>query len=124
MRRGAERAGGVVDGGARRRVDPGLGSLSGRVRHHRGQDRDRARQGLDPGTIVVRRGVIEAVGLTKDVTVPYDAETIDGKGLVVYPGFIDLYSTAGQRAGVGAVGDRQGPAGRPGRGAPVVDSAG
>jgi imidazolonepropionase-like amidohydrolase len=54
---------------------------------------------LDPGTIVVRRGVIEAVGLAKDVTVPYDAETIDGKGLVVYPGFIDLYSTAGQRAG-------------------------
>ena len=55
---------------------------------------------LDPATIVVRRGVIETVGLTKDVSVPYDAETIDGKGLVVYPGFIDLYSTAGQRAGV------------------------
>ena len=55
---------------------------------------------FDPGTVVVRRGVIEAVGLAKDVTVPYDAETIDGKGLVVYPGFIDLYSTAGQRAGV------------------------
>ena len=55
---------------------------------------------FDPGTIVVRRGVIEAVGLAKDVTVPYDAETIDGKGLVVYPGFIDLYTTIGQRAGV------------------------
>jgi imidazolonepropionase-like amidohydrolase len=53
----------------------------------------------EPGTIVVRRGVIEAVGLAKDVTVPYDAETIDGKGLVVYPGFIDLYTTVGQRAG-------------------------
>ena len=34
------------------------------------------------------------------MTVPYDAETIDGKGLVVYPGFIDLYTTIGQRAGV------------------------
>ena len=55
---------------------------------------------IDPGTVVVRRGVIEAVGPAKDVSVPYDAETIDGKGLVVYPGFIDLYSTAGQRAGV------------------------
>jgi imidazolonepropionase-like amidohydrolase len=54
---------------------------------------------IDPGTIVVRRGLIEAVGLTKDVTVPYDAETIDGKGLVVYPGFIDMYTTVGQRAG-------------------------
>ncbi len=55
---------------------------------------------IDPGTVVVRKGVIEAVGPAKDVKVPYDAETIDGKGLVVYPGFIDLYSTAGQRAGV------------------------
>jgi imidazolonepropionase-like amidohydrolase len=54
----------------------------------------------EPGTIVIRRGIIESVGLAKDVTVPYDAETIDGKGLVVYPGFIDLYTTAGQRAGV------------------------
>ncbi len=51
----------------------------------------------EPGTIVVRRGVIEAVGLAKDVAVPYDAETIDGKGLVVYPGFIDLHTTVGQR---------------------------
>jgi imidazolonepropionase-like amidohydrolase len=54
----------------------------------------------EPGTIVVRRGVIEAVGPAKEVTVPYDAETIEGKGLVVYPGFIDVYSTVGQRAGV------------------------
>ena len=55
---------------------------------------------FEPGTIVVRRGVIEAVGPDKDVAIPYDAETIDGKGLVVYPGFIDLYTTVGQRAGV------------------------
>ena len=55
---------------------------------------------FEPGTVVVRRGVIAAVGLTKDVTVPYDAEVIDGKGLSVYAGFIDLYTTVGQRAGV------------------------
>jgi imidazolonepropionase-like amidohydrolase len=54
----------------------------------------------EPGTIVVRRGIIESVGLARDVRVPYDAETIDGNGLWVYPGFIDLYTTAGQRAGV------------------------
>jgi imidazolonepropionase-like amidohydrolase len=54
----------------------------------------------DPGTIVVRRGIIESVGPDKEVTVPYDAETIDGKGLVVYPGFLDLYTTIGQAAGV------------------------
>jgi imidazolonepropionase-like amidohydrolase len=52
----------------------------------------------DPGTIVVRKGLIEAVGPSKDVAVPFDAELIDGKGLVVYPGFIDLHSTVGQRA--------------------------
>ncbi len=55
---------------------------------------------FEPGTIVVRRGVIEAVGPEKDVAIPYDAESIPGKGLVVYPGFIDLYTTVGQHAGV------------------------
>ena len=70
---------------------------------------------LDPGTIVVRRGVIEAVGLTKDVTVPYDAEIIDGKGLVVYPGFLDLYSTAGQRAGAERSATGKESSGWPGR---------
>jgi imidazolonepropionase-like amidohydrolase len=54
----------------------------------------------EPGTIVVRRGLIEAVGLAKEIAVPYDAEVIDGKGLSVYAGFIDLYTTVGQRAGV------------------------
>src|SRR5262249_1002678 len=48
----------------------------------------------------IRRGIIEQVGPAQDVKVPYDAESIDGKGLVVYPGFIDLYTTVGQRAGV------------------------
>ena len=55
---------------------------------------------IDSGTIIIRRGIIEAVGPAKDIEVPYDAETIDGKGLVVYPGFIDLYTTIGQHAGV------------------------
>ena len=49
---------------------------------------------------MVRGGLIEAVGPAKDVTVPFDAEVIDGKGLTVYPGFIDLFTTVGQRAGV------------------------
>src|SRR5436305_11871710 len=53
---------------------------------------------FDPGVIVVRRGVIEAVGVSKDITVPFDAEVIDGKGLTVYPGFIDLFTTLGQRS--------------------------
>ncbi len=55
---------------------------------------------LDAGTVIVRNGVIEAVGKVEDVPVPADAEPIDGKGLVVYPGFIDLYTTLGTPAGV------------------------
>jgi len=43
---------------------------------------------LDEGTIVIRRGRIEAVGAS--VEAPPDAEVIDGKGLTVYPGLIDL----------------------------------
>jgi imidazolonepropionase-like amidohydrolase len=55
---------------------------------------------IEKGTVIVRHGLIEAVGDTEKVAVPYDAELIDGKGLVVYPGFIDLYTTLGQPAGV------------------------
>ena len=77
---------------------------------------------IEPGTVVVRRGVIEAVGTDKDVTVPYDAETIDGKGLVVYPGFIDLYTTRRPARRRRAVGDRSRTSGRPGRVAAGLDA--
>jgi imidazolonepropionase-like amidohydrolase len=40
---------------------------------------------------VVRGGLIDAVGAS--VTVPSDADVIDGKGLTVYPGLIDLGNT-------------------------------
>ncbi len=45
------------------------------------------------GTIVVRNGVIDAVGA--DVQPPSDAVTIDGSGLTVYPGLIDMGSASG-----------------------------
>ncbi|HSK10843.1 MAG TPA: amidohydrolase family protein [Vicinamibacterales bacterium] len=48
---------------------------------------------IDSGTILVRNGAIEAVGAT--VAVPPEAATIDGKGLTVYPGLIDMGTTAG-----------------------------
>ena len=54
---------------------------------------------IEAGTVVVRDGVIVAVGPVDRVEVPYDAEVIEGKGLIVYPGFIDLYTTSGQAAG-------------------------
>jgi imidazolonepropionase-like amidohydrolase len=45
------------------------------------------------GTVVIRDGVIQAVGA--DVAPPADALVIDGKDLVVYPGFIDAGSSWG-----------------------------
>ena len=51
---------------------------------------------IDNGTIVLSGGVIAAVGA--NVTVPAGAITIAGKGLTVYPGLIDMGSTAGLEA--------------------------
>jgi hypothetical protein len=44
------------------------------------------------GTVLIRDGVIQAVGAT--VTIPADAVVTDGAGLTVYPGFIDMSSSA------------------------------
>ncbi len=52
-------------------------------------------QTIEAGTVVVRNGIIESIGTVDKVEVPYDAEIIEGKGLVVYPGLIDLYTTVG-----------------------------
>lgn len=48
---------------------------------------------IESATVVVRDGLIEAVG--SDVSVPYDARRIAGDSLVVYAGFIDGLSHAG-----------------------------
>src|SRR6185436_1641868 len=45
---------------------------------------------IDRGTVVVRNGLIAAVGAT--VSAPPDARVIDGAGLTVYPGLIDSYT--------------------------------
>ena len=45
---------------------------------------------LDKGTIVIRNGVIEAVGA--NVQIPADARVLDCAGLTVYPGLIDALS--------------------------------
>jgi imidazolonepropionase-like amidohydrolase len=44
---------------------------------------------VERGTIVVARGLIEAVGPDGEVEPPPGAWVIDGEGLVVYPGLID-----------------------------------
>jgi imidazolonepropionase-like amidohydrolase len=48
---------------------------------------------IDKGTIVIRNGLIEAVGAA--VTVPPDARVLDLAGRVVSPGFFDLTSSLG-----------------------------
>lgn len=48
---------------------------------------------VEKGTIVIRDGLIEAVG--ENLKVPADAKTIDGSGLTIYPGFIDTDSNFG-----------------------------
>ncbi|HEY0969592.1 MAG TPA: amidohydrolase family protein [Gemmatimonadales bacterium] len=48
---------------------------------------------IERGTVVVRDGVIAAVGAS--VAVPADARTMDGSGLTVYPGFIEGYGSLG-----------------------------
>ena len=45
---------------------------------------------IERGTVVVRNGLITAVGA--NVTAPSDARVIDGAGLTVYPGLIDSYT--------------------------------
>ena len=48
---------------------------------------------IENGTIVLRGGLIEALGT--DVSPPADAVLVDGTGMTVYPGFIDAFSQAG-----------------------------
>jgi imidazolonepropionase-like amidohydrolase len=48
---------------------------------------------IDSGTVVFRDGVIAAVGA--NVNVPAGAQVLQGKGLTVYPGLIDMGTTMG-----------------------------
>src|SRR5436190_472942 len=68
---------------------------------------------IDRGTIVVRNGLIEAVGA--NVKPPADARIFDAAGLTVYPGFIDTLTTLGlpSTAAPGGQGRGQGAAAPP-----------
>jgi len=70
------------------------------------------------GTVVLRNGLIEAVG--DSVAVPADALVIEGEGLTVYPGLVDGLSTWG----MGSAGAATGGGGRGGgRGAAATPAA-
>ena len=70
------------------------------------------------GNIVLRNGLIEAVGAS--AAIPNDAIVVDGAGLTVYPGLIDMGNAAAidapaAAAGADAAGGRGGPAAAPGQ---------
>jgi hypothetical protein len=48
---------------------------------------------LEKGIVLLRNGLIEAVG--ENVDLPKDAWVVEGQGLTVYPGLIDALSTVG-----------------------------
>lgn len=47
---------------------------------------------IEKGTIIVRDGLIEALGSADKITVPADAEVIEAGGLTVYPGLISAHT--------------------------------
>jgi imidazolonepropionase-like amidohydrolase len=62
------------------------------------------------GTVVLRKGLIEAVG--ENVQVPADAMVVEGEGMTVYPGLIDPLSTVGMPDAAPAAGATGGRGGR------------
>ena len=68
---------------------------------------------IEKGTVVVRNGLIAAVGAATQA--PADARVIDGSGLTVYPGLIDANTSlgyAGASAGVQVAAAGRGAGGR------------
>ena len=61
---------------------------------------------IEKGTIVIRDGLIAAIGA--NVAVPADARVIDGTGLTVYPGLFDAFGSIGIASAAPAGGGRGG----------------
>jgi imidazolonepropionase-like amidohydrolase len=51
---------------------------------------------IQKGTVIIRNGLIEAVGA--DIPIPGDVRVIDATGMTVYPGLIDAYTNIGLAA--------------------------
>jgi hypothetical protein len=67
---------------------------------------------INRGTVVMRNGLIEAVG--ENVTIPADAWVEEGEGLTVYPGLMDALSTVGLPAAAPAAATGRAGAAAPG----------
>jgi len=48
---------------------------------------------IEKGAIVIRDGLIEALGPMEKVSVPEDAEVVEAEGLCAYPGLIDAHTS-------------------------------
>ncbi len=59
---------------------------------------------LNRGTVILRNGLIEAVG--ENAAIPPDAAVVEGEGLTVYPGLIDALSTWGIPSAAATTGGR------------------
>ena len=53
----------------------------------------------DPGVVVIRGGVVEAVGPEGSTPIPADARVLERKGRVVHAAYLDPYVTADRLAG-------------------------
>jgi len=74
---------------------------------------------IDRGTVIIRNGLIEAVGA--GIAAPADAQVFDASGLTVFPGFIDALTSLGMPA---AATPTRGPGGGGGGGqAPAAAAA-
>jgi imidazolonepropionase-like amidohydrolase len=62
-------------------------------------------------TVIISRGVIKAV--SKDAAIPDEAWVIEGKGLIVYPGFIDSFTDVGIPAAPAPSGGESGSRSQP-----------
>ncbi len=71
---------------------------------------------IPKGNVVVRNGLIEAVGA--EAAIPADAKVIDGAGMTIYPGLFDTFTSLGLPAPTAPEGG-----GRRGGGAPPADPA-
>jgi imidazolonepropionase-like amidohydrolase len=76
----------VLAGSARAADRPSLAVVGARIVPVAGSE-------IESGTLLMRDGLIEAVGAS--VTVPAGVRTLDGKGLVLTPGLIDGFGGAG-----------------------------
>src|SRR5438445_13589003 len=66
---------------------------------------------IDKGTIVIRNGLIQAVG--SNIATPADAQVFDATGMTVYPGFIDALTNLGLPAVQAPTGGGRGGGGGP-----------